>query len=203
MAHPPLYFLEVFFGNVLLVILLIGRPTFARCSCSGTLHFHLYTVAQLFSLDEFTIGVWKDVSHIQDPSLVSLASSLPRVVLNAKARNTTVRYAYGWNRWKTWYKSQIVVTYIPAHQPMFVALYLRHLLNSAKTISPIDTAVYSIRWGHSLAGLPSPTEHPLVQSTYEGCKRILARPRASTRAGFSIPQLETLSKRTWESFSRI
>ena len=43
----------------------------------------------LFSLDEFTIGVWKDVSHIQDPSLVSLASSRPRVVLNAKARNTT------------------------------------------------------------------------------------------------------------------
>ena len=142
--------------------------------------FHLYTVAQLFSLDEFTIGVWKGVSHIQDPSLVLLASSLPRVVLNAKARNTTVRYAYGWNRWnrwKTWCKSKIGVTYIPA-QPMFVALYLRHLLNSAKTISPIDTAVYSIRWGHSLPSLPSPTEHPLVQSTYEGCKQILARPRA-------------------------
>ena len=80
-------------------------------------------------------------------------------------------------RWKTWCKSKIGVTYIPA-QPMFVVLYLRHLLNLAKTISPIHTAVYSIRWGHSLAGLPSPTEHPLVQSTYEGCKRILARPRA-------------------------
>ena len=60
---------------------------------------------------------------------------------------------------------------------MFVALYLQHLLNAAKTTSPIDTAVYSIRWGHSLAGLTSPTEHPLVQSTYEGCRRILARPR--------------------------
>ena len=66
--------------------------------------------------------------------------------------------------------------YIPA-QPIFVALYLRHLLNSAKTISPIDIAVNSIRLGHILAGLPSPTEHPLVKSTYEGCKRILARPR--------------------------
>ena len=64
---------------------------------------------------------------------MSLASSLPRVVLNAKARNTTVRYAYGWNRWKTWCKSKIGGIYIPA-QPIFVALYLRHLLNSAKTI---------------------------------------------------------------------
>ena len=120
--------------------------------------------------------MWEDFSKIQDPSLVSLASSLPRVVLNAKARNTTVRYAYGWNRWKIWSKSKIGVAYLPA-QPMFVALYLRQFLDSAKTTSPIDTAVYSIRWGHNLAGLPSPTEHPLVQSTYEGCRRILSRPR--------------------------
>ena len=60
---------------------------------------------------------------------------------------------------------------------MYVALYLRHLLDSAKTASPIDTAVYSIRWGHFMAGLPTPTDHPLVQSTYEGCRRILAKPR--------------------------
>ena len=28
-----------------------------------------------------------------------------------------------------------------------------------------------------MAGLPTPTDHPLVQSTYEGCRRILAKPR--------------------------
>ena len=28
-----------------------------------------------------------------------------------------------------------------------------------------------------MPGLPSPTEHPLLQSTYEGCRRILAKPR--------------------------
>ena len=60
---------------------------------------------------------------------------------------------------------------------MFVSLYLHHLLDSAKTNSPLDTAVYSIRWEHTLPELPSPTEHPLVQSTYEGCRRILAKPR--------------------------
>ena len=136
----------------------------------------IYTRLSVICLDEFKIGVWKDVSEIQDPSLVALASTLPRVVLSAKARNTTVRYAYGWNRWKTWCKSKIGVTFLPA-PPMFVALYLHHLLTSARKTSPIDTAVYSIRWGHNLAGLTSPTEHPLVQSTYEGWRRILARPR--------------------------
>ncbi|CAB3997154.1 Integrase recombinase xerD-like [Paramuricea clavata] len=104
--------------------------------------------------DEFKIGVWEDFSKIQDPSLVSLASSLSRVVLNAKDRNTTVRYAYGWNRWKIWSMSKIGVWYLPA-QPMFVALYLRQFLDSAKTTSPVDTAVYSIRWGHILAAYPT------------------------------------------------
>ena len=111
----------------------------------------IYTRLSVICFREFRIGVWKDVSEIQDPnSLVALASSLPRVVLNTKARNATVRYVYGWSRWKTWCKSKIGGTYLPA-QPMFVALYLQHLLNSAKTSSPIDTAVYSI------VGVTSPT----------------------------------------------
>ena len=77
---------------------------------------------------------------------------------------------------KPWSKSKIGVAYLPA-QPMCVALYLRDLLESAQTSSPIDTAIYSIRWGYSMAGLPSLTDHPIVKSTYEGCKRILAKPR--------------------------
>lgn len=79
--------------------------------------------------------------------MLELASSLPKVVLNAKDKRTTPHYAYGWNRWKTWSKSKIEVTYLPA-LPMYVALYLRNLLDSAKTASPIDTAVYDgdISW---------------------------------------------------------
>ena len=124
----------------------------------------------------FKVGVWAEFSSLQDPSLVTLASSLPSVVLSAKAPNTTLRYAYGWNRWKTWAKSKNGVSHLPA-LPKFVALYLRHLLESAKSSSPIETAIYSIRWGHALAGLLSPTEHPLVQSVFEGCRRMLAKPR--------------------------
>ena len=127
-------------------------------------------------LDEFRIGIWEDVAKIEDSSLVELASSLPKLLLNSKATSTTLHYSYGWNRWKTWSKSKIGVQYLPA-QPMFVALYLRHLLDSAKSASPIDTAVYSIRWGHSMAGLPSPTDHPFVKATHESCRRILAKPR--------------------------
>ena len=37
----------------------------------------------------------------------------------------------------------------------------------------IDTAVYSIRWGHKLAGLASPVDHPIVTSAAEGARRRL------------------------------
>ena len=141
--------------------------------------FYSFAIYILFidvDLDEFQVGVWKDCLQIQDPSLLRLASLLPKVVLSAKAQTTTLHYAYAWNRWKTWSKSKIGVAYLPA-QPMCVALYLRDLLESAQTSSPIDTAIYSIRWGYSMAGLPSLTDHPIVKSTYEGCKIILAKPR--------------------------
>ena len=39
----------------------------------------------------------------------------------------------------------------------------------------IATAVYSIRWGHKLAGLASPVDHPIVTSAAEGARRRLAR----------------------------
>ncbi|CAB4036909.1 Integrase recombinase xerD-like, partial [Paramuricea clavata] len=65
-------------------------------------------------LDEFRVGVWKDCLQIQDPSLLRLALSLPKVVLSAKAQTTTSHYAYAWNRWKTWSKSKLGVAYLPA-----------------------------------------------------------------------------------------
>ena len=52
----------------------------------------IYTRLSVICFGEFRIGMSKDVSEIQDPSLVALAFSLPRVVLNAKAQNATVRY---------------------------------------------------------------------------------------------------------------
>ena len=137
--------------------------------------------------------MWKQFSQLQDSSLLCLKSSLPDLVLNSKAGNTILRYAYGWNRWKSWAKSKIAVVYLPA-QPICVGLYLRHLLETARSVSPIDTAIYSIRWAHSLAGLSSPTDHPFVKATYDGCKRLLAKPRQPKEA-VQPHMLERLTER--------
>ena len=42
--------------------------------------------------------------------------------------------------------------------------------------SVMESASYSIRWGHRLVGMDSPTIHPLVKGVVEGAQRKLARP---------------------------
>ena len=42
--------------------------------------------------------------------------------------------------------------------------------------SVTESASYSLRWGHRLAGMESPTIHPLVKGVIEGARRKLARP---------------------------
>ena len=64
--------------------------------------------------------------------------------------------------------------------PLQVALYLTELVERAvlkgHSASVIESASYSIRWGYRLAGMDSPTIHPLVKGVVEGARRKLARP---------------------------
>ena len=61
-----------------------------------------------------------------------------------------------------------------------MALYLTELVErtllEGHSASVIESASYSIRWGHRLAGMESPTIHPLVKGVVEGSRRKLARP---------------------------
>ncbi len=62
-------------------------------------------------------------------------------------------------------------------QPVHISLYLQQLIETADSKAPIDDAVNSLKWAHHIAGLPSPTEAPLVQAVQAGAHRILANPR--------------------------
>ena len=68
---------------------------------------------------------------------------------------------------------------LPA-QPLHVALYLLELTEIAEQKntghSTIDSALFGIRWGHKMAGVESPTQHPTVIAAAEGAKRRLSRP---------------------------
>ena len=86
------------------------------------------------------------------------------IVLESSAANTVYKYSNGWQRWKAWAHSKLGVPVLPA-VPLQVALYLTELVERAEleghSASVIESVPYSIRWGHQLAGMDSPTIHPL------------------------------------------
>ena len=94
-----------------------------------------------------------------------------------------IEYSNGWQKWKTWAQSELGVPVLPA-APLQVALYLTKPVHRAvlegHSPSVIESASYSIRWGHRLAGMDSPTIHPLVKGVVEGARRKLARPSSQS-----------------------
>ena len=58
-------------------------------------------------------------------------------------------------------------------KPFHVALYLQHLIEQSHSPSVIDSAFYGIKWAHSMAGIPSPTDNPIVEATRSASKRLL------------------------------
>ena len=63
------------------------------------------------------------------------------------------------------------------HAALFISELTKISVTSNTGISPIESVVYSIQWGHNLAGIEEcPTSHPLVKSSLEGARRHLARP---------------------------
>ena len=107
-------------------------------------------------------------SLFQTFSIYSLSPRLP-----LPCRTTDLAGSDGVN-------GQIGVSVIPA-RPLHIALFISELtavsISNNTGISPIESVVYGIKWGHSLAGIVEcPTGHPLVKSSLEGARRKLALP---------------------------
>ena len=58
-------------------------------------------------------------------------------------------------------------------KPEHVALYLQHVLDTTKSHSSMDSAIYGIQWAHNLADIPSPTNSPIVHAISRAFKRII------------------------------
>lgn len=124
--------------------------------------------------DIFHQGIWVEHEDLQDEELIELAKSLPGIALQGKAPSTLRQYSGSFRRWKTW-ALQKGLDAFPA-SPFHIALYLAYLTQKSNTAAPIEQAVHSISWAHSIAVVDDPTVHPLVGHMVAGAKRILARP---------------------------
>ena len=134
----------------------------------------------ILSCRRSTIGIWREANSLVDPSLRRLVPNLLHLQLESKAPSTVQKYRSGWLKWRQWAASKIGVQVIPA-KPLHVALFISELtvisVSNNTGISSIESVLYGIKWGHSLAGIVDcPTSHPLVKSSLEGARRKLARP---------------------------
>ena len=100
--------------------------------------------------------------------LKGLASKLETTVIASRAPGTIDAYRRAFLWWKSFAASSTEIRAFPA-KPEFVALYLQYLLDTTFSFNSVDIAVYAIQWAHSLGGLPSPKDSPIVQNVKGGC----------------------------------
>ena len=83
-----------------------------------------------------------------------LVPDLLHLQFESKAPSTMQKYRSGWIRWREWADSKIGVPVIPANT-LHIALFIGELtavsFSNNTGMSPIESVVYGIKWGHSLA----------------------------------------------------
>ena len=139
----------------------------------------------LFLLIFLQSGIWREANSLVDPSLRRLVPNLLHLQLDSKAPSTVQKYRSGWLRWRQWAASKIGVQVIPA-KALNIALFISELtvisVSNNTGISSIESVLYGIKWGHSLAGIVDcPTSQPLVKPSLEGARRKLCRSSSSQR----------------------
>ncbi|XP_021338875.1 uncharacterized protein LOC110440251 [Mizuhopecten yessoensis] len=96
-------------------------------------------------------------------------------ILNSRSDNTVVKYYRAFKKWEDFIKQDGGCS-LPA-QPIQVALYLTHILDVGGSYSVVSSAVYGIKWAHSINAFDDPTENGFVRNMLEAAKRQVRAPR--------------------------
>ena len=135
--------------------------------------FVLYTSPYFLSLlDIFQSGFWSPRDKPLDDSLKGLEDRLKATVLSSKANGTVLAYSRAFRKWKQFALDKLDGNAFPA-PPFYVALYLQHIIEETHSPSAVDSAFYGLKWAHDVAGIPSPTDDPIVEAVRSASKRIL------------------------------
>lgn len=74
--------------------------------------------------------------------------------------------------WAEHYKE--IKSVLPCSE-LHIALYLQHLTEISKHHSTVESAFYSIKWAHDMAGLHNPCKSDFLRNIVESAKRTLSR----------------------------
>ncbi|CAC5382734.1 unnamed protein product [Mytilus coruscus] len=124
----------------------------------------------------FSTGFWFENEKVAHPELRLLLHNLPTTVTDPRAKSTVDKYSCGFKRFAKWTEKYREITCILPCKEIYVGLYLQNLIESANHFSIIESAFYSIRWAHNLAGVKNPSDSDLISSIVESARRTLSRP---------------------------
>ena len=101
--------------------------------------------------------------------LFSLAKSMANHLLQSRSDATVSKYYGAFKRWKTFITAEGGQP-LPA-EPVHVALYITHLIDTGSSAGTVQAAVYGIKWAHTVRGIVDPTSNHYVKSLLESAKR--------------------------------
>ncbi|CAG2246541.1 unnamed protein product [Mytilus edulis] len=101
----------------------------------------------------FSTRFWSANENVAHPELRLLLHNLPTTVTDARAKPTLDKYSGVFKRFAKWTEKYHEITCILPCKEIYVGLYLQNLIESANHFSLIESAFYSIRWAHNLAGV--------------------------------------------------
>lgn len=118
--------------------------------------------------------------------LTNLADKMSGYLLQGKSHNTTKTYHASFVRWKRFIQKEGFEC-LPA-QPIHIALYITHLLDTGSSSHVVNHAIYSIKWVHELHGLADPTNNSYIKCLQNAAKRV-ATPRVHRKDPVSSEML--------------
>jgi len=113
------------------------------------LTFSLFIFDYLWEI--FRSGSWRGLQNLlPQASILWLTDSLQSTVLSSKAFSTPVVYHRAFRKWKDFATSKF-------HSCACLAIP-RRVAFATPLWRVVHSAFYGIKWAHSMAGIPSPTE---------------------------------------------
>ena len=143
-------------------------------------------------MQELTFPPEFKTSCFSDPELQQLAQALPTILVQDRAASTVATYLRAYKSWKTW-AIRHGSAFLPADQVKF-ALYVVSLIQQARSVSAVNSAIYGVNYVHKKSGYQEPGDYPLVRQLTEAAKRILARP-PSRKKPLTTDQVRALVSR--------
>ncbi|XP_062566819.1 uncharacterized protein LOC134229117 [Saccostrea cucullata] len=107
-------------------------------------------------------------------------------LLQGKSFNTIKTYHGNFRKWKIFAEKQGFQC-LPA-QPVHIALYITHLLDTGSLSHVVNHVIYSIKWAHELHSFADPTNNSYIKCLQESSKRI-ATPTVSRKDPVSAEML--------------